>query len=840
MTTTGQVQLTYNVAEVAIHIGDKSRTSTRCTHRPLLSTFSPPGQHRRPHLGLSATTAKQVPTHQHRDRYRAGHQPADATSTSLIAAETSPSHAIMTTSAGRRSVDSTTPCSTGGHHSDMGIRRGSVMEKVANVFCGGANTHPSSVSTCGVSTTMKSFSSTKTTSSSSYQSPSPPASSSQDGGRAETITVSPAMVRRDVNAKAVLKKEKPPVPPRDRSTICRSRQGDFTATTGSNVYANSYTVPSSSFTHSDQYVYSHSNTAAGEAISHSSIFCLSAIDSSPSNIGNQQRSSPTKTPLTTSLPSEAYNQAGVSTKPSSNVHQQISQPPMPPQRSKPIPPDKPSRFSFQKMFASQQALVAGAARGVYGGVISTGARSPRVWRKQTSSSSLQSSSSSGTAPSSIASRSRIQPPPFTSWEELWQQEKFLDNLFRYVLPSVSRTQYYENNWGMASDGFVGDSVNGSRIDEESVFAVCRLSSVCRKWRDVLYRRPNYWNHLRLCLDCHEMRTGRSDEEALSTRQHLFGNLQLRLFDSISLINAQDDDLSQLPMYFPAASRCLQSLQLSAGRFSDRGLEQVLSQLASLTSLQLSGCNEITDAALWSGLQPRICQLSVTDCINISDEAVAAVAQLLPVLEEFSLQAYHVTDTALTYFAHKASSNCTTLRLQSCWELTNHAALNIANSLPNLRVLSLAGCSKITDEGIEIIAENVKGLRSLNVSWCMRVTDTALEVIACDLGQLQELILDRCIHVSDVGVGYLSTLSSLRTLSIRWCTHVHDAGMQHVCSMRQLRVLRLSGCTHISAEALSNLTQLRHLSELELTNCPGGTEELHTYLSERLPRCTVYN
>lgn len=133
-----------------------------------------------------------------------------------------------------------------------------------------------------------------------------------------------------------------------------------------------------------------------------------------------------------------------------------------------------------------------------------------------------------------------------------------------------------------------------------------------------------------------------------------------------------------------------------------------------------------------------------------------------------------------------------------------------------------------------------GLRSLNVSWCMRVTDTALEVIACDLGQLQELILDRCIHVSDVGVGYLSTLSSLRTLSIRWCTHVHDAGMQHVCSMRQLRVLRLSGCTHISAEALSNLTQLRHLSELELTNCPGGTEELHTYLSERLPRCTVYN
>ena len=86
-----------------------------------------------------------------------------------------------------------------------------------------------------------------------------------------------------------------------------------------------------------------------------------------------------------------------------------------------------------------------------------------------------------------------------------------------------------------------------------------------------------------------------------------------------------------------------------------------------------------------------------------------------------------------------------LRLQSCWEVTNHGLVNIGDqsyflppshfyphfypllllllifilfslnihlavhSLPNLTILSLSGCSKITDDGIELIAENLRKL-----------------------------------------------------------------------------------------------------------------------------------
>lgn len=56
--------------------------------------------------------------------------------------------------------------------------------------------------------------------------------------------------------------------------------------------------------------------------------------------------------------------------------------------------------------------------------------------------------------------------------------------------------------------------------------------------------------------------------------------------------------------------------------------------------------------------------------------VGAVAQLLPSLYEFSLQAYHVTDAALGYFSPKQSASLSVLKLHSCWELTNHGIVNI--------------------------------------------------------------------------------------------------------------------------------------------------------------------
>ncbi|XP_056641757.1 F-box/LRR-repeat protein 16 [Diorhabda sublineata] len=395
-------------------------------------------------------------------------------------------------------------------------------------------------------------------------------------------------------------------------------------------------------------------------------------------------------------------------------------------------------------------------------------------------------------------RQRILPT-YLTWEQILMDDKFLSNFFLYFTPRE----------------------------------ICVLAQVCTRWRDVLYKSPRYWTGLVPVLQCREMRDIKGI--ALARFYHTFSR---RGFHSLSLMGASDEDAMNLVNIFLIASKCIQTLSLRCSSITDRGLEALLDHLKALEELELAGCNEITEAGLWACLNQRIVSLTLTDCINIADEAVGAVAQLLPALYEFSLQAYHVTDAALGYFSPKQSNTLNVLRLHSCWEITNHGVVNIVHSLPNLTVLSLSGCSKITDDGVELIAENLQKLKSLDLSWCPRITDAALEYIACDLNQLEELTLDRCVHITDIGIGYISTMLSLQSLYLRWCSQIRDFGLQHLCGMRNLQILSLAGCPLLTSSGLSSLIQLRHMKELELTNCPGASKELFDYLREHLPRCLV--
>ncbi|CAL4125361.1 unnamed protein product, partial [Meganyctiphanes norvegica] len=455
---------------------------------------------------------------------------------------------------------------------------------------------------------------------------------------------------------------------------------------------------------------------------------------------------------------------------------------------KPIPPEKPSRFLLGKVRNGSIPNSGGSSCAPYNGHI-TG------FQQQGSPRPLRSTVRSP--------RQIIRTKHYLPWEELIRNETFLAKFFTYF-SAVERTV---------------------------------LSQVCLRWRAVLYQ-PKFWHGVRPVLNCREMRAN-NVEITTDMRRRFYVSVQMRGFDSLVLMCANDEDLMDLVAnYAVNHTKALRSVALRCSNVSDKGLETLLDHLNGVYQLELQGCNEVTEAGLWACLNPRIVSLSVADCINVADEAIGAITQLLPSLYEFNLQAYHVTDSSLAFFSPRQTSTLSILRLHSCWELTNHAIVNIVHSLPNLTVLSLSGCSKITDDGVELIAENLRKLRSLDLSWCPRITDAALEYIACDLNQLEELTLDRCVHVTDIGVGYISTMLSLTALFLRWCSQVRDFGVQHLCSMRNLQVLSLAGCTLVTSGGLSSLAQLRHLQELELTNCPGATPDLHHHLHLHLPKCLI--
>ncbi|KAI1896067.1 hypothetical protein AGOR_G00090980 [Albula goreensis] len=340
---------------------------------------------------------------------------------------------------------------------------------------------------------------------------------------------------------------------------------------------------------------------------------------------------------------------------------------------------------------------------------------------------------------------------------------------------------------------------------------CVLAQVCKTWRKVLYQ-PKFWDGVTPILHAKEL------YHFLPSGEKEFVSLQafaLRGFHAFCLVGVSDLDICEFIDNYPLSKKGVKSVSLKRSTITDAGLEVMLEQMQGLMHLEL-----------------------VSDCINVADDAIAAISQLLPNLSELSLQAYHVTDTAMAYFTAKQGYTTHTLRLQSCWEITNHGVVNMVHSLPNLTALSLSGCSKITDDGVELVAENLRKLRSLDLSWCPRITDMALEYIACDLHKLEELVLDRCVRITDTGLGYLSTMSSLRSLYLRWCCQVQDFGLQHLFGMKSLRLLSLAGCPLLTTTGLSGLIQLQDLEELELTNCPGATAELFKYYSQHLPHCMV--
>lgn len=193
----------------------------------------------------------------------------------------------------------------------------------------------------------------------------------------------------------------------------------------------------------------------------------------------------------------------------------------------------------------------------------------------------------------------------TSIRELWADPAFLERFFSYF-PIAER---------------------------------CGMAQVCKPWRDVLYA-TRFWRHLVIVLRCRELKSRINGDLAATAelRKRLYSSLERRSFDGICLFGASDDDVYDLVSNCPIPYlRQIRQISLRCCSVTDKGLETLMESLQGTSQLELAGCNELTDAGLWASLGPRIVSLSLSDCINVADESVAAIAQLLPSLYELNLQ-----------------------------------------------------------------------------------------------------------------------------------------------------------------------------------------------------------
>ncbi|CUG91165.1 Hypothetical protein, putative, partial [Bodo saltans] len=247
--------------------------------------------------------------------------------------------------------------------------------------------------------------------------------------------------------------------------------------------------------------------------------------------------------------------------------------------------------------------------------------------------------------------------------------------------------------------------------------------------------------------------------------------------SLTIANSQcmmDEDLAQLIVLSPQ----LQHLALPfCTSITDAGLRHV-SQLQSLTSINLESCHQVLCGATRLVPMPHLQVLRLPMCKDVTDAGIGYLGPL---------------------------AQLTVLTLSECSKITD-AALRALGPMPQLKVLRLPMCKDVTDAGIGYLGP-LPQLTVLTLSECSKITDAALRALG-PMPHLEALRLPMCKDVTDAGIGYLGPLPQLTVLDLYECSKITDAALKGLGPMLLLERLRqYNNVTDVGIGYLGPLAQL---------------------------------
>ncbi len=159
---------------------------------------------------------------------------------------------------------------------------------------------------------------------------------------------------------------------------------------------------------------------------------------------------------------------------------------------------------------------------------------------------------------------------------------------------------------------------------------------------------------------------------------------------------------------------IQSIYLDHYTKTDVLLEAIAENCKSLTSLNLSSCERITEESLKAIAQncKDLSRRNLTLCKHIADEDLKALAENCKGLKHLSLAwCAKVTNEGIKAIT-ASCKELTHLYLDNCYKVTDEILKAIATNCKELTRLNLVNCYKVTDEGIKTTFANCKKLTTL--------------------------------------------------------------------------------------------------------------------------------
>jgi hypothetical protein len=262
---------------------------------------------------------------------------------------------------------------------------------------------------------------------------------------------------------------------------------------------------------------------------------------------------------------------------------------------------------------------------------------------------------------------------------------------------------------------------------------------------------------------------------------------------------------------------LQRVQVHPGTDNKNmdALVQTLGSLRSLETLNLSGCF-VTDQGFSSLPRcTRLHTLKLVGCTGVSLESLPMLGRLRSL--DLRFIGASVSDESVRVLSGVLQLQ--TLRLDSNTRLTD-MSLRVFGRMNQLLELELVFLPNITDEGVACLS-GLKQLHKLSLEDNPQLTDLSLQTVG-RLVELGEFRVGSSFAdsqwITDVGVGYLSGLSRLHTLTLNSCVRITDHSLRVVGRFNELRILRLICLRRITDKGIVDLSGLSHLVALRLNGC----------------------
>eukprot|EP00062_Callorhinchus_milii_P019967 gi/632975102/ref/XP_007904039.1/ PREDICTED: leucine-rich repeat-containing protein 29 isoform X3 [Callorhinchus milii] len=290
--------------------------------------------------------------------------------------------------------------------------------------------------------------------------------------------------------------------------------------------------------------------------------------------------------------------------------------------------------------------------------------------------------------------------------------------------------------------------------------------------------------------------------------------------------------------------CLEELVLQNCKdLSDEAVSAVCRWQPGLTTLDLTGCTELTDKSaitIASGLL-NLRHLYLGKIRRLTDVALKDLLSI-PSLQTFDVsECYQITGSELVkgLSSQQPVTGIVTLNLNCCGAMRDASVFSLAKLLgSSLWELDLTSCVYITDISVRAITSYLRNLKVLRLGWCKEITDWGLlgkDQPTSNCGpdkeqeirfeELQALSLSLVNQITDESMVSIALhCPSLERLSVSHCSHLTDKGMMEVVRhTKRLTHLDISCCDKITDRTLDVLAvECKWLKSLDVSMCSGLT------------------